>query len=229
MPHAGAADHAAAQVGASAVRSVPANLVFRRALTPRCAEYDWVSIWRSILSLSSFIVSHDEELRVVSQKVDDLISQVRPLLLFHILLTPHLPQIFTTLSYAVYWGESFFPTTSTSVLLHYELLHADQILSSLSSLLPDPSNPKTSSSSTILSSISFFTTKVDDVRAKNGEDELEAEDVMRVIEEELGGVGWGETGEMGELRRWNEGEHEAYFRALSGVVCTDALALVPTE
>lgn len=39
-------------------------------------EYDWVAIWRSILSLSAFIVSKHDDLRVVSTQLDDLISQV---------------------------------------------------------------------------------------------------------------------------------------------------------
>jgi hypothetical protein len=44
-------------------------------------------------------------------------------------------QIFLTLSFAAYWGETFLPSASSSVLLCYEILHADAVLDSLSDLL----------------------------------------------------------------------------------------------
>ena len=40
-------------------------------------EYEWSTMWNSILTLSSFIVEHVKELRMISDKVDNLISQVR--------------------------------------------------------------------------------------------------------------------------------------------------------
>lgn len=40
-------------------------------------EYDWVTLWRSILTLSGFIVSKLAELRLVSDKVNTLVAQVR--------------------------------------------------------------------------------------------------------------------------------------------------------
>ncbi|GAA6061252.1 hypothetical protein JCM10212_000693 [Sporobolomyces blumeae] len=81
-------------------------------------EYDWVTVWRSILSLSSFVVTHIKDLRKQSDRVDDLISQ-----------------IFVTTSYAVYWGEQLLPSATAQAHLYYELLHSDSILSSLSDLL----------------------------------------------------------------------------------------------
>lgn len=39
-------------------------------------EYDWVVVWRSILTLSSFVVTHVRDLRTMSDQVDNLISQV---------------------------------------------------------------------------------------------------------------------------------------------------------
>ncbi|GAA5926173.1 hypothetical protein JCM1841_001582, partial [Sporobolomyces salmonicolor] len=81
-------------------------------------DYDWVALWRSILTLSGFVVSHITELRAQSTKVDSLISQ-----------------IFITISYAVYWGEQLLPSSSAQAHLYYELLHADSTLSSLSDLL----------------------------------------------------------------------------------------------
>ncbi|GAA5892010.1 hypothetical protein JCM5296_004660 [Sporobolomyces johnsonii] len=81
-------------------------------------DYDWVVVWRSILTLSGFVVSHITELRAHSTKVDSLISQ-----------------IFITISYAAYWGEQLLPSSSAQAYLYYELLHADSTLSSLSDLL----------------------------------------------------------------------------------------------
>ncbi|SCZ98558.1 BZ3500_MvSof-1268-A1-R1_Chr7-1g09200 [Microbotryum saponariae] len=86
--------------------------------------YDWVTVWRSILSLAGFVVSQIEILRLVSTQIDDLISQ-----------------IFILLSYAAYWGETLFPTSEGSALLFYELLHADETLKALSDLLGISSIP----------------------------------------------------------------------------------------
>ncbi|ORY91636.1 hypothetical protein BCR35DRAFT_328230 [Leucosporidium creatinivorum] len=80
--------------------------------------YEWTPVWRSILSLAGFVVSRIDDLRLLSNNVDTLISQ-----------------IFIVLSYPAYWGEHFFPTSHASALLHYELLHADATLSALSDLL----------------------------------------------------------------------------------------------
>ena len=46
---------------------------------PRTAgsEYDWVPLWRSVLSLGGFIVSKSDRLRQSANKVDDVVSQVR--------------------------------------------------------------------------------------------------------------------------------------------------------
>lgn len=84
-------------------------------------NYDWVSLWRPILALSAFIVSKIEDLRLANDCMNDLISQ-----------------IFIVLSYAEYWGDSFLPSTTASVLLHYELLHADSVLDQLGDLLGLP-------------------------------------------------------------------------------------------
>ncbi|KDE09136.1 hypothetical protein MVLG_00850 [Microbotryum lychnidis-dioicae p1A1 Lamole] len=86
--------------------------------------YDWVTVWRSILSLAGFVVSQIEILRLVSTQTDDLISQ-----------------IFILLSYAAYWGETLFPTSEDAALLFYELLHADETLKALSDLLGVSSIP----------------------------------------------------------------------------------------
>jgi hypothetical protein len=45
-------------------------------LTQLDADYNWVVLWRSILSLSAFIVSKIDDLRIRTTKMDDLISQV---------------------------------------------------------------------------------------------------------------------------------------------------------
>ncbi|GAA5882056.1 hypothetical protein JCM16303_005580 [Sporobolomyces ruberrimus] len=81
-------------------------------------EYDWVVVWRSILTLSSFVVTHVRDLRTMSDQVDNLISQ-----------------IFITISYAVYWGEQLLPSPFAQAQLYYKLLHSDQVLSSLSDVL----------------------------------------------------------------------------------------------
>ncbi|GAA5854667.1 hypothetical protein JCM8547_004929 [Rhodosporidiobolus lusitaniae] len=82
------------------------------------SEHDWVIVWRSILALARFIVGRIAELRKLSEKVDTLISQV-----------------FITLCYATYWADSILPDSSAQSHLYYELLHADETLSSLSDLL----------------------------------------------------------------------------------------------
>jgi len=43
------------------------------------AARDWVIVWRAMLSLASFVVSHSIELRSASEHLDTLISQVRSL------------------------------------------------------------------------------------------------------------------------------------------------------
>ncbi|SCV70943.1 BQ2448_3705 [Microbotryum intermedium] len=86
--------------------------------------YDWVTVWRSILSLAGFVVSQIKILRLASTQIDDLISQ-----------------IFILLSYAAYWGETLFPTSKDAALLFYELLHADETLKALSDLLGISSIP----------------------------------------------------------------------------------------
>ncbi|GAA5918518.1 hypothetical protein JCM6882_001364 [Rhodosporidiobolus microsporus] len=99
-------------------------------------DRDWVIVWRSILALSSFVVGRIAELRTISDKVDTLISQ-----------------IFITLCYAAYWADAILPDPSAQAHLHYELLHADSTLSSLSDLLgissiASPVVPAPASSST---------------------------------------------------------------------------------
>ncbi|KAK4701231.1 hypothetical protein P7C70_g5010, partial [Phenoliferia sp. Uapishka_3] len=207
-------------------------------------DYDWVTLWRSILTLAGFIVSKLEELRSISNRVDDLVAQ-----------------IFIVLSYAAYWGEAIFPSSTTSVLLHYELLHADVVLNSLSTLIrprtlstpstpihPHPKSPNvrdtpsrnsffssTASSipqyssatsaldcvTNILSIVSFFTTKVKELLEGTSEDEtLEADQVMSLIENNLGKLDLVDSMAMGDLRRYTEsGEHEGYFRAFSKTAC----------
>ncbi|KAL8290109.1 hypothetical protein RQP46_003048 [Phenoliferia psychrophenolica] len=222
-------------------------------------NYDWVTLWRSILTLAGFIVSKLDELRLVSDKVDALIAQ-----------------IFVVLNYAAYWGETIFPTSTTSVLLHYELLHSDIILNSLAALLtPSTSSnsdapaalltpplakapnvrdtpsrsgffsnggsshaqPLSSPSPTVAldcvanvrSIITFFTTRVDELLKASSEDEsIEAEQVMRLIEQNLAKLDLVDSPAMADLRRYTEsGGHEQYFRAFSKVACTDVLALIP--
>lgn len=181
------------------------------------------------------------------------------------------PQIFVVLSYAAYWGEAIFPTSKTSVLLHYELLHADVILNSLADLLtptdtspapspalhpPKPLNVRDTPSRTsfftthsgapllgassstagalecianVRNVIKFFTAKVDELLKAASEDEsLEAEQVMHLIEANLGRLDLADSLAMADLRRYTEvGEHEQYFRGFSKVACTDVLALIP--
>ncbi|KAI5474729.1 hypothetical protein MNV49_002530 [Pseudohyphozyma bogoriensis] len=218
-------------------------------------HYNWVVLWRSILSLSAFVVSKIDDLRQATTKLDDLISQ-----------------IFIVVSYAAYWGESFFPNTEASVLLHYELLHAESVLDSLSDLLgisshslsapplsPQPSHPRetparslffltsprrmqfglasdgppsffaTECVSNIRSIITFFTTKIDALRGAS-EDEVEAEQVMEVIEKHLGELELIDASAMGDLRRYHEaGSHEAFFKKFSEFACADVLAIIPKE
>ncbi|GAA6004665.1 hypothetical protein JCM11491_002185 [Sporobolomyces phaffii] len=81
-------------------------------------EYDWVVVWRLILTLSSHVVTRIRDLRASNDHVDELISQ-----------------IFVTMSYAAYWGEQFLPSSFAHAQLHYELGESDAVLSSLSDLL----------------------------------------------------------------------------------------------
>ncbi|GAA6042532.1 hypothetical protein JCM8097_004653 [Rhodosporidiobolus ruineniae] len=93
--------------------------IFQQLKTERVRlDRDWVIVWRSILALSRFVVSQISTLRSTSDKVDVLISQ-----------------IFVTSCYAAYWAESILPSPSEQAHLYYELLHAEQTLSSLSDLL----------------------------------------------------------------------------------------------
>lgn len=81
-------------------------------------DRDWVILWRSLLSLAGFIVSHRDDLRHLGEALDALISQ-----------------LFVTLAYAAYWSEQLLPDGPTQAHLYYELLHADETLGALSDLL----------------------------------------------------------------------------------------------
>lgn len=100
---------------------------------PTITDRDWVVVWRTLLSLASFIVTHRAELRqqLEDSPLDALISQ-----------------LFVTLAYAAYWSEQLLPDPATQARLYYELLHADESLSALSDLLGISSvSPPLSSSS----------------------------------------------------------------------------------
>ncbi|GJN89778.1 hypothetical protein Rhopal_002767-T1 [Rhodotorula paludigena] len=253
-------------------------------------ERDWVIVWRSMLSLASFIVSHSLELRGFSDKVDTLISQ-----------------LFITLAYAAYWGAQILPSTRAQAELYYELLHADQTLSALSDLLgissiaspvvnqsghaasagtfsqlynrrdtPTRNNffalhvsPTKSSFSgagglaagggagsageprfggtgagfvatecvsNLRSIVTFFSGHINQLRlTKPASDEVEPDEILGVIERELGGVELIESAAMGDLRRYaaeegtTGGATQAYFRALVEVACQDTLRLMEGE
>lgn len=91
----------------------------------------------------------------------------------------------------------------------------------------------TESISNIRSSGSHFSNLINQLRAAqpNPIEEPEAEDILRVIEQNLGGVELVESAAMGDLRREGEGGSglESYFRGLVGVVCGDTLGLIPLE
>lgn len=122
------------RLGASHVSS-PSSSILTASLR---AEYDWVTIWRSIISLSGFLISKHAELEDDSS-LGDLISQVSFSRMHSASsYTDGERQIFIVLSYACYWGESIFPNTLSSCQLYYELLRASSILQSLPSLLGAP-------------------------------------------------------------------------------------------
>ncbi|BGO98531.1 hypothetical protein NBRC10513v2_002925 [Rhodotorula toruloides] len=237
---------------------------------------DWVVVWRAMLSLASFIVTHSLELRQNSVKLDTLISQ-----------------LFITLSYAAYWGEQILPNSAAQARLHYELLHADETLDALSDLLgissvatpavtppgssngsvlpplnrrdtptrstfftlsqfsPTKSSFRSSSSlgvgtggtgtgdgfvateciANLRSSITFFSNHINALRlTKGAEDELEPDEILGVIERNLGGVELIESAAMGDLGRF-AGEEVAggFFEELVGVACEDTLRLLDAE
>ncbi|BGP39069.1 hypothetical protein JCM10449v2_003007 [Rhodotorula kratochvilovae] len=244
---------------------------------------DWVIVWRAMLSLASFIVSHSIELRSFSDKVDTLISQ-----------------LFITLAYAAYWAAQLLPSPAAQAELFYEILHADATLSALSDLLgitsiASPVVPQTSSSgattptgappfppfnrrdtptranffalqapispakgvgaarlgggggsgggfvateciSNLRSVITFFSGPINQLRlTKAAADEVDPEELLAVIEANLGGVELIESAAMGDLRRYaaeegsKGGATEEYFRRLGEVACADTLALMEGE
>ncbi|BGP31189.1 hypothetical protein JCM10296v2_002953 [Rhodotorula toruloides] len=237
---------------------------------------DWVVVWRAMLSLASFIVTHSFELRQNSGGLDTLISQ-----------------LFITLSYAAYWGEHILPSSAAQARLHYELLHADETLDALSDILgissvatpavtppgssngsilpplnrrdtptrstffnlsqfsPTKSSFRSSSSlgvgtggtgtgdgfvateciANLRSSITFFSNHINALRlSKGAEDELEPDEILGVIERNLGGVELIESAAMGDLGRF-AGEEIAggFFEELVGVACEDTLRLLDAE
>lgn len=60
-------------------------------------------------------------------------------------------------------------------------------------------------------------------------DEFDPSDILRIIEANLGGVELTESSAMADLRRGDVGDvdQEGFFKGLMGVVCADALALIP--
>lgn len=62
-------------------------------------------------------------------------------------------------------------------------------------------------------------------------DEVDPEEILRIIEANLGGVELIESAAMGDLRRGEVGDVglESYFKGLTGTVCGDALALIPLK
>ncbi|GAA5986619.1 hypothetical protein JCM10908_003826 [Rhodotorula pacifica] len=117
--------------------------VFQQLKNEGCKlDRDWVIVWRTLLSLASFIVSHRSELRKLDSSLDPLISQ-----------------LFVTLAYAAYWSEQLLPDAATQARLYYELLHADETLSALSDLLGISSVAPLSSSTSPSSSGAASPTK----------------------------------------------------------------------
>ncbi|CDR43369.1 RHTO0S08e00826g1_1 [Rhodotorula toruloides] len=237
---------------------------------------DWVVVWRAMLSLASFIVTHSVELRQNSGRLDALISQ-----------------LFITLSYAAYWGEQILPNSAAQARIHYELLHADETLDALSDLLgissvatpsvtppgssngsilpplnrrdtptrstfftlsqfsPTKSSFRSSSSlgvgtggsgtgdgfvateciANLRSSITFFSNHINALRLTKGtEDELEPDEILGVIERNLGGVELIESAAMGDLGRFaGEDIAAGFFEELVGVACEDTLRLLDAE
>lgn len=208
------------------------------------AEYDWVPLWRALLSLSNFLLTNLDKLRAHSEETDDLISQ-----------------IFIVLSFPCYWGDSFL-TTQASGQLYYELLHSESIFTELSDALgitsyasplgspapllhatfklptsplrtsrmtfaPPSAFKSTECVSNIQRTISFFKLKLADHRALDpGGEEIEAEEVMRVIEDSLERLELIDCAVMEDTTRL-EGREERYFEGLVGVVCRDVLRIVP--
>ncbi|BGP15057.1 hypothetical protein JCM10213_002799 [Rhodosporidiobolus nylandii] len=239
-------------------------------------QRDWLVVWRSVVSLATFIVPRVAELRSISDKVDTLISQ-----------------IFIVLCYAAYWSDSILPDPSAQAHLYYEILHAEQTLTSLSDLLGISSiaSPVVASSSatspnalpsynrrdtptrtsffatassapssfgslapppplhapsggggtgggfvatecisSLRSATTFFQSHINQLRlSKPASDEVEPAEILRVVEQNLGGVEMIESAAMGDLRRFAAEESrgmEGFFRELVGVACADTLRLM---
>jgi hypothetical protein len=66
-------------------------------------------------------------------------------------------------------------------------------------------------------------------KAQTSIDEVEADEILAVIEANLGGVELIGSAAMMDLRKGEWSGQESYFRGLSGVVCGDALALIPLK
>lgn len=98
-------------------------------------DYDWVTLWRSVLALANFVLA----------RLDDLRQSATTANSNHLVVERLVSQIFVVLAYPVYWGEMFFPDARTAALLHYELLHAERTLVALSDrvLLPSTQSSTT--------------------------------------------------------------------------------------
>ncbi|GAA5923501.1 hypothetical protein JCM3775_000407 [Rhodotorula graminis] len=251
---------------------------------------DWVIVWRAMLSLASFVVSHSLELRSASVHLDTLISQ-----------------LFVTLSYATYWAAQLLPSPAAQAELFYEILHADATLSALSDLLGissiaspvigsgnsasttptgttfppaltrretptratffaslqvSPSRPSLSRSpssststttrsgsgagfvateciSNLRSIVTFFSGPIDELRRakKARDDEVDPDEIIRVIRHHLGGVELIESAAMGDLPRYGAaaavggggGSSRSFIEALGAVACRDTLELMKGE
>ncbi|BGP23834.1 hypothetical protein Rt10032_c05g2448 [Rhodotorula toruloides] len=81
------------------------------------------------------------------------------------------------------------------------------------------------------SSITFFSNHINALRlTKGAEDELEPDEILRLIERNLGGVELIESAAMGDLGRFAGEEVAAgFFEELVGVACDDTLRLLDAE
>lgn len=90
--------------------------------------------------------------------------------------------------------------------------------------------------SNLRSIVTFFSGHINQLRlTKPASDEVEPDEILGVIERELGGVELIESAAMGDLRRYaaeegtTGGATQAYFRALVEVACQDTLRLMEGE
>ena len=143
--------------------------------------------------------------------------------------------MFTVLSFATYWSGSILPSTSSAAQLYYELLHSETTFNALAAIRgtaldPNTLNPVQTTIEYFKSKIAEAQTKVDNSSSSNAGEILEANEILLVIDEAVGGLDSAllvvDVNLLSEVGAFQEEDHKVYLEELMRVICADTVKMV---